>query len=606
MKTKKRLMALIIAMCISMSIPGVCGWASEFPGNSSKISDTSSVLYEAQAGRISLQSSEQTVSSEDVTITASTVENSFSKYGNVGIDITTKDFQAAGFEFGDVVTLSFLNQTITVPYGDNFSNVDTGKEGIFSISGTDNLVIAINMGNFAETYKIAKKTTNEDKSYTWNYWEGVTAPVTFTISMKEKGGYLEEYTLRSLAYTDDRSDYPKLSDEEFANFRPVQTTGMGKGVIYRTASPVNPLHNRNRYADAAIKKAGVTVIMNLADSEAELKGYEGFQDSYYAKQKYIPLDMGVDFEAKEFKTKLAKGLRFFADNPGVYAVHCTEGKDRAGFVSAILECFMGASYQEVVSDYMVTYRNYYGVEPGEKRYQLIADSNIVTSLKRAFGVNDLSRSNLAKEAEEYIRKLGLSSKEISALKKNLSGEQDKQSADLKKNKIKVSRSFTRSANMKKAQSFKLKASANGAKLSYKSDKKGVSVKNGKVTIKKGFVGKATIKITSAKTKKYKSAKTTVTVTVNPLPTKISSVKPGKKGTATIKWKKNASAKGYQIQYSTDKKFKKNTKTIKINKGMVVKTTVKKLKNGKKYYFRIRTVNGKIVSDWSKVKKVKAK
>lgn len=596
-------MALITAMCMSLNFLSVCGWASELPRDSSDKSDTSAVSYEAQAEGIQVQSSGQTVSSGNDTFTATTFENPFSKYGNVGITLTTEEFQAAGFDFGDVVTLSFLNQSITVPYCEDFSNVDSGKAGIFSIPSVDYLILAVNMGNFAETYGIAKKTTHEDKSYTWSYCEGVTAPVTFTISMKEKGGYLEEYTLRSLVYTDNRSDYPKLSDEEFANFRPIQTTGMGKGVLYRTASPVNPIHNRNRYAEAAIKKAGVSVIMNLADSESDLKSYEGFED-YYGKQKYIPLDMGVDFDAKEFKEKLADGLRFFADNPGVYAVHCNEGKERAGFVSAILECFMGASYQEVVADYMVTYRNYYGVEPSEKRYELIAKSNIISSLQRSFGVDDLSRADLAKEAEAYIRKLGLSSEEISALRKNLSGEQGDPTQ--KTNKIKVSKSFTCTASMKKAQSFQLKASANGAKLSYKSDKKGVSVKNDTVTVQKGFVGKATIRISSAETAQYKSAEKVVTVTVNPGVAQISSVKALKKGTVTIKWKNNATGKGYQVQYSTDKKFKKNTKTVKISKNKVVMTTVRKVKKGKKYYFRIRTVNGKLVSDWSSVKNVKAK
>jgi hypothetical protein len=79
-------------------------------------SDTTAVSYEAQAEGIQVQSSGQTVSSGNDTFTATTFENPFSKYGNVGITLTTEEFQAAGFDFGDVVTLSFLNQSITVPY----------------------------------------------------------------------------------------------------------------------------------------------------------------------------------------------------------------------------------------------------------------------------------------------------------------------------------------------------------------------------------------------------------------------------------------------------------------------------------------------------------
>ena len=91
----------------------------------------------------------------------------------------------------------------------------------------------------------------------------------------------------------------------------------------------------------------------------------------------------------------------------MYYVHCTEGKDRAGFVSALLECFMGASYDEVVADYMVTYKNYYGVEPGTDKYEAIAASNIIKSLEKAFGVEDLKTADLKAEAEEYIKEIGL-------------------------------------------------------------------------------------------------------------------------------------------------------------------------------------------------------
>ena len=39
------------------------------------------------------------------------------------------------------------------------------------------------------------------------------------------------------------------------------------------------------------------------------------------------LNLGVDFTAADFKSGLAEGLRFFAENEGPYLVHCTEGKE---------------------------------------------------------------------------------------------------------------------------------------------------------------------------------------------------------------------------------------------------------------------------------------
>ena len=159
--------------------------------------------------------------------------------------------------------------------------------------------------------------------------------------------------------------------------------------------------------------------MNLADSPEEAAAYEGFEDSYYAGQKVIYLNLGVDFASEDFKQGLARGLKFFAENEGIYAVHCTEGKDRAGFVSALLECFAGASCEEVIEDYMKTYENYYGVETDSEKYDAIAESNIIKSLQAAFGVSNLEKANLAAEAEEYIKEIGLTDAEIQQLRENL-------------------------------------------------------------------------------------------------------------------------------------------------------------------------------------------
>ena len=83
----------------------------------------------------------------------------------------------------------------------------------------------------------------------------------------------------------------------------------------------------------------------------------------------------------------------------------------------------------------------------------------------------------------------------------------------------------------------------------------------------------------------------------------------KKKAFEAKWKKIKGVSGYQLQYSTNKKFSKKT-TVKINNSKTTKKNVKKLKSKKTYYVRIRTfktVNGKkYYSSWSKTCKVKTK
>lgn len=107
----------------------------------------------------------------------------------------------------------------------------------------------------------------------------------------------------------------------------------------------------------------------------------------------------------------------------------------------------------------------------------------------------------------------------------------------------------------------------------------------------------------------KPSTTKNTETVKPKKTSIKKLSKGKKK-FTVTWAKVSGVKGYQIQYSSDKKFKKNNKSVTVTKQKTTKATVKKLKSKKKYYVRVRTyktINGKkIYSSWSKVKSVKTK
>lgn len=93
-------------------------------------------------------------------------------------------------------------------------------------------------------------------------------------------------------------------------------------------------------------------------------------------------------------------------------------------------------------------------------------------------------------------------------------------------------------------------------------------------------------------------------------TKIISLKAAKKK-VVVKWKKQTKkTKGYQLQYSTDKKFKTGVKMKTINGNKKTSVTLKGLKSKKTYYVRIRTwqktSTGKAYSTWSKAKKVKVK
>ena len=326
-----------------------------------------------------------------------------SKYGNITLDILKQDFIDGGYVYGDILTVKLQNGTvIEAPFVSNYSDVDNGSVAVLAREADDNISIAINMGNFAGAY-------------------GVGVGDSLDIEIKEKGSYYEEYLSRQVVRTDNRGDYS--SDEVFANFRAVAFGGMAEDAFYRSSSPVNPELARNTYTDNLAKAAGIQTFINLADTEEALKAYEGYASSYYKtifdKGDVIALNMGVDFSDPDFEAKLKEGLIFLGQAEGPVLIHCNEGKDRAGFVSAVLEALMGATLDEIVGDYMVTYENYYHVPRGSEKWEAIANSNIRATLAKLAGLekgSDLSSVDFVSVAEAYLAKIGLTSRQISAIK----------------------------------------------------------------------------------------------------------------------------------------------------------------------------------------------
>ena len=166
-----------------------------------------------------------------------------------------------------------------------------------------------------------------------------------------------------------------------------------------------------------------------------------------------------------------------------------------------------------------------------------------------------------------------------------------------------------SSSYKKAynSSFTLKPKAKG-KITYKSSNTKVATVNSKGKVKIKGTGKVTISITAKETSAYKKQTKKVTIYAVPGKRDIKKLSSGKKK-LTVQWKKDNRSDGYQVQYSTDKKFKKNVKSMNVSKKNT-KATVKKLKKGKTYRVRIRSykkIDGKkYYSGWGKVKSVKVR
>ena len=369
------------------------------------------------------------VTTEPVVEEVKALESSVSdiqKYGNLVLSITKSDMDSINAEYGDVFTISFGDQVLQAPYCTSYSDVDLGN--LVLRNDGDVMILAINMGDFASTYGIATKVTNPDKTYEWVFEEGKKLEdVTLSLVLSGKGEYRDQYLIHQLSRTNDRNDYS--SDAVFANFRGIKGGNLGSGALYRSSSPVNNEIGRAMYADKLAEENKINTVMNLADSSDAVEGYfkeEGFDSPYYKnlyeKGQVIALNMGVSFKTREFQAALVEGLTFLSLNEGPYLVHCNEGKDRAGFTSALLSALMGLSYEEIAADYMTSYENYYHVEKGTEQYEAVKRSNIDSMLSFIAGVeaDNLSSVDLSAKAEEFLLAIGMEKANIDTLKSKLS------------------------------------------------------------------------------------------------------------------------------------------------------------------------------------------
>lgn len=257
--------------------------------------------------------------------------------------------------------------------------------------------------------------------------EGDTA----TVTLREKGRYAAIQDARDIHYTDVRADY--ASDEVFANFRSVHAGRLRENTLYRSASPCDDQHARAAYVDALISEAGVAFILNLSDNEQKIRGYlenPGFSSPYflslYEAGMVEPIALNMNYGSREFKEKIAGGLAVMAEAEGPYLVHCTEGKDRTGFVCMLLEALCGVDYKEIMEDYMITYRNYYGItaETEMERYDVIVESVLDPMIRSLAGDGeaDVRTMDLSACAERYLLDGGMSAEQIELLRGRLTEE----------------------------------------------------------------------------------------------------------------------------------------------------------------------------------------
>ncbi|WP_029318999.1 hypothetical protein [Butyrivibrio sp. AE3004] len=73
-----------------------------------------------------------TVLAEAPEITATLDLSGIKKYGNVVLSTKCSEILDAGYKFGDVVTVSFAEQILDIPFCSDYSDIESGTLGIFA------------------------------------------------------------------------------------------------------------------------------------------------------------------------------------------------------------------------------------------------------------------------------------------------------------------------------------------------------------------------------------------------------------------------------------------------------------------------------------------
>ena len=344
------------------------------------------------------------------------------EFGGVYLKMTIDQFNALGFQYGDSVDVTFSNgyRLEDIPYYNGYY-VDAGQPLLIAYPGYDYIKAAINYGE--DLWERAGLLNLMAVKTLWLSAQ-LDESSTGTVTLRQSGKYRDIQDARDIHYSDERAKYD--SDVIFANFRPMNLGRLKEDFFFRSASPCDNQHKRAPYVDALMQENGINAILNLSDNEKKIEGYlarEDFNSPYflslYQKENVVPIALSMNYLSDEFAQKIASGLITLSQKEGPYLVHCTEGKDRTGFVCMLIEALAGASYQQIADDYMETYDNYYKITQAKDpaRYQTILEKNLEAMLQCVINDPqvDFKSADLTVYARRYLNHGGMSDQQIDEL-----------------------------------------------------------------------------------------------------------------------------------------------------------------------------------------------
>lgn len=197
------------------------------------------------------------------------------------------------------------------------------------------------------------------------------------------------------------------------------------GILYRSSSPIALSQGQRRFvADALLKETGVVTVVNASDCRFRFKGFEGFDETYYATLDHVALNMGHNYPSEAFLEDVRNGLDFMAEFAGPYLIHGTQGVERTGYLCMMLEALMGADKEEILADYMRSYADYYQLDPGSETWATLEDqaTGYLMLCTGIWNEAALDAADLSQGVQRYlVDTVGLTAGQVTDLQAHLAG-----------------------------------------------------------------------------------------------------------------------------------------------------------------------------------------
>lgn len=380
--TKKALsIVCIITLLITV---GLTGCKNTTADNGSAAPETVAAAGQSEAV------SQQETAFQPVTATVTDID----QYGSIRLDISAIDLT-----YGDCVDVTFSGgfEQKDIPYYPDFY-------------GNMNSVI---LTDHFDTISVAAVGSSLNKV------AGIQIGETVAISLVERGKYVKEYEAYDINNGISRLD--GQTDEEYRNAREITAGQIQPDRLYRSPSPFDVKYGRVELMGEYLKEHQVNFVLDLADREEDMSSYKDLPEytaSLISGGKVLPNRIGVDYLEEESMKKVAEGLTTMIQSDSPYLIQCSLGRDRTGVICAVIEALCGASYQEIVDDYMLTYDLIHKIDmdPSSLQYRLFKqriDEQLEALL--GIGIDRLPESDLQAPAREYLSRCGMKYESIDLL-----------------------------------------------------------------------------------------------------------------------------------------------------------------------------------------------